>query len=412
MPSTTSNEPFELLMAYLHGELYALENLSRILKPQCTDKKNALGIYQDTAITKEQKQTLRAALAVPTDVTINNTDKLLDFIDNLNKAGYGYGQLADFRYQLKKIYKEPDWTRPLYLATLLTSSISSFFLLNQHQRDRLEAVLLRIAPIIAPFIAPFLLVGLQFYTIIQQAKRTYYEDTYHSYNHRIQRWLVGTLPSLLNLAAYVAIAVVGSMSPISAALFVAASLVAVTDGAHRFYRQEKTEELAELGTAHAIRQENRKARTRQTLEVKIYAAVALAVTVVISCIFPPSIFVVLAYSSLFILIPWTKNSFLNKIHTESSDQLLVDIRALDGSDMDEANQVEQQQTRIQELESELKNYKNPRVTEEARTSQTGMFKKPIMVSAATQTDKYTDESESGLTTSLQGSPSVSAFSTW
>lgn len=396
MPSPTLNQPFDLLMDYLQGRVNAHQ--LRTAFTEGTQTQDAFAAYKNTGFTPEQKKQLQDELAVPPGVTIDNADNLLDLIDNLNKAGYGYGQLADFRYQLKKIQPEADWTGPLYFTTLLTGIITGFFLLSDRNRDRLEAILIRIAP----FIAPFLLVGLQFYTIIRQAYTTLYEDTYHSYSHRIQRWFVGTLPSLLNIVAYTAIAVVGSMSPISAAFFIAASLVAVADGAHRFYRQERTEELAEPGTANAIRQENRKARTRQTLEVKIYAAVALAVTVVISCIFPPSIFVVLAYSALFILIPWTKNSFLNKIHTDSSHQLQTDLRAHHGFAADEADHVEQLRTRVHELESELQNYKNPRVIEEATSkealaSQTGIFQfrpKPTMASTATQTDE--DEYESNL----------------
>jgi len=364
MPSPTPNNPFDHLMGYLQGRVNVHQ--LRTAFTEGTQTQDAFAAYKNAKLTADQFNKLKMELAIPIPYTvmIGGADNLLDLIDNLNKAGYGYGQLADFRYQLKKIQPEADWTGPLYFTTLLTAIISSFFLLNNHQRDRLEAILMRVAP----FIVPFLLVGLQFYTIIRQAYTTLYEDTYHSYSHRIQRWFVGTLPSLLNIAAYTAIAVVGSMSPISAAFFVAASLVAVADGAHRFYRQERTEELAESGTASEIRQKNRKKRTGQTLEVKIYAAVALAVTVVISCIFPPSIFVVLAYSALFILIPWTKNSFLNKIHTESSNQLLVDIRALNGSD-----------------------------TAEAHVSQTGLFK-PVMVDMDTQTD--TNEENLGLTAGL------------
>jgi len=382
MPSATPSNPFDLLMGYLQGRVNAHQ--LRTAFTEGTQTQDAFSAYKDAEFTLEQKMKLQDELAVPPGATINNADNLLDLIDNLNKAGYGYGQLADFRYQLKQIHQAPDWTGPLYFTTLLTAIISSFFLLNNHQRDRLESVLIRVAP----FIAPFLLVGLQFYTIFKQAYTSYYEDTYHSDEHRWLRWLVGTLPSLLNIAAYVAIAVVGSMSPISAALFVAASLVAVADGAYRFYQQERAEEQAEPGTASAsaIRQKNRKTRTRQTLEVKIYAAVALAVTVVISCIFPPSIFVVLAYSALFILIPWTKNSFLNKIHTESSDQLLVDIRALDGSDMDEADYVDQLQTRIQTLEAELENYKQPHSTSTAAPpSRVGLFK-PAMIDFSNRAD--------------------------
>ncbi|MDF1683758.1 MAG: hypothetical protein P1U36_03780 [Legionellaceae bacterium] len=403
MPATASNQPFELLMDYLQGKINAHQ-----LRSAFTDNgqmQHAFAAYQDAEFTPEQKKELQDELAVPEDAaaTISDASNLLDLIDNLNKAGYGYGHLADFRYQLKKIKPEADWTGTLYSTTLLTGIISSFFLLNHHQRDLLEALLIHVAP----FIPPFLLVGYQFYTIYRQARTTLDEDTYHSYQHRIQRWLVSTLPSLLNLSAYVAIAVVGSMSPISAALFIASSLVAVADGALRFYHRPSAEEQAEPNTASAIRQENRKNRTGQTLDVKIYAAVALSVTVVVSCIFPPSIFVVLSYSALFILIPWTKNSFLNKIHTESSAQLQTELRAFNGHDTAPASQVEQQlQTRIQELEAELKHHKDARVTEvvtseEALASQTGIFQcrpKPTMKSITTQTDEY--ESGLDLTASL------------
>lgn len=378
MPSPTSNQPFELLIVYLQGKINARQLHDAFIKD--TQTQDAFAIYKDTSFSPEQKTQLQEELAVPEAATINDASNLLDLIDNLNKAGYGYGQLADFRYQLKKIKPETDWTGTLYFTTLVTGIVSSFFFVNDHHRDRLEAFLLRLAPFIAPLIAPFLLVGFQFYTIYQQAT-AYNEDTYHSDNHRKRRWFVGTFPALLNLSAYLAIAIIGSISPFSAGLFIGASLVAVVDGAFRFYHPQAPEELAAPGSASAIRQENRKKRTGDTLNVKIYAAVALSVTVVISCIFPPSIFVVLAYSALFILIPWTKNSFLNKIHTESSEQLQKDLYFYHGFTEDNMDQVTQLQTQVHNLETELEHQKNRQSTvtyDSAPPSRVGLFK-PAML---------------------------------
>ncbi|NCT57847.1 MAG: hypothetical protein GW760_09110 [Legionella sp.] len=319
MPATTSSNPFELLMDYLQGQKDAHQLRNAFTEGRET--RDAFATYKTTSFTLDQINQLKNELAIPENASLDEADNLLDLIDNINKAGYGYGQLADFRYHIKHIQPEADWTGTLYTTTLITGIVSSFFFLNGRQRDRLEAVLVRIAP----SIPPLLLVGLQIYTMFKQAYTSLYEDTYYSANHRIRRWLVGTLPALFNLAAYATIAVVGSMSPLAAVLFVSASLVAIADGLHRIYDLVNVAETAETGTASAIRQQNRIERTRQTLHVKIGAALALVATVVVSCIFPPSIFAVLAYCALFILIPWTKNSLLNKIHTESSHQLLTEL---------------------------------------------------------------------------------------
>jgi hypothetical protein len=374
MPSKTSKIPFKLLLEYLQGkeDAHGLRTAFRV----GTFTQDAFAAYKNTPFTLEQKQQLETALGVPADATVEHADNLLDLIDNLNKAGYGYGQLADFRYQLKNIHPEPDWTGTLLFTTLLTGIISTFFFLNPKQLERLEGALLRVAP----FIAPVLLVGFQFYTIFRQAYKTRYEDTYHSDSHRARRWLVGTLPSILNLSAYVAIAAIGSMSPLAAVLFVSSSVVAVLDSAISFYHLKTAEKQEELDTASATRQNNRKERTGQTFWVKMYAAVALSATVAISCIFPPTIFVVLSCTALFILIPMTKNSWLNKIHTDSSQQLLAELRDLDEKNITpaEENVLEQEIVDVPALQAELQSYKARLTVAEAPPSRVGLFK-PAMV---------------------------------
>ncbi|MDF1827183.1 MAG: hypothetical protein P1U39_02775 [Legionellaceae bacterium] len=376
MPATTPSTPFELLIDYLQGKKDAHQLRSAFTEGRET--RDAFATYQNTALTTlttQQIEQLKTELAMPESAGFGEAENLLDLIDNLNKAGYGYGQLADFRYHIKQIKPEADWTETLYTTTLITGIVSSFFFLNGRQRDRLEAVLVRIAPAIAPM----LLVGLQIYNIFKQAYTSLYEDTYHSDGHRFRRWLVGTLPALFNLAAYATIAVVGSMSPFAAILFVSASLVAIADGIHRIYDLVKVDRTAESGTASAIRQQNRIERTHQTLRVKIYAALALVATVLVSCIFPPSIFVVLAYSALFILIPWTKNSFLNKIHKESSHQLLTELHELEDSSTNSTDDVERLKNTVVELKAEVERCHAKLATREARASNTGLFK-PDMAS--------------------------------
>jgi len=392
--------PFDLLYAYLKGEEDVLNRLNSTLKPQCTPEKNALAIYKNTTVTPNQTQTLRKVLGVPNDATLQSTDNLLDLIDNLNKAGYGYGQLADFRHQLKQIYTKPDWSGALLFTTLFTGIISAFFFLNKQQLDRFEKLLTRIAP----FIAPLFLIGFQIYTIIQQAYKTRYEDTYHSDNHRARRWLVGTLPSLLNLSAYVAIAIIGSMSPLAAALFVGASFVGVFDGALSFYYLSKAEQQQEPGTASAIRQNNRKERVGQTLQVKMYAAIGLSATVAISCLFPPSIFVILSCVTLFILIPQTKNMFLDNIHTDSSNALLTQLNQC----KDKHNYPHVEPPTIQLSEDNDEPLNKNRLTRSAswpqvtQPYQLSFFNRPDSTNVATQTISE-DTSNNALEDSLSSS---------
>lgn len=391
--------PFELLEAYLRGEPNVLNDLSQKLKPKCEPDQNALTLYQKTEFTVDEEQGLQKALGVPADAKVDPATNLLDLIDNLNKAGYGYGQLADFRHQLKQIHPEPDWTGTLLFTTLLTGITSTFFFLNSKQLERLEGALLRVAP----FIAPVLLVGFQFYTIFRQAYKTRYEDTYHSDSHRKRRWVVGTFPSLLNLSAYVAIAVIGSMSPLAAALFVSASIIAVLDGLYSAYDLNFTEVRADSNTASAVRQNNRRERTDQTFWVKMYAAVALSATVAISCIFPPTIFVVLSCTALFILIPMTKNSWLNKIHTTSSKQLLAELHDLEETTSVAENVLDQEVVDTQALQTELESYKAKLTVAEAKLHDISMFKS-AMVSISTQTNQ--DEGLNNAPVTLLVSPGL------
>ncbi len=311
---------FNFLLSYLQGKIDA--NQLRAIFSDGTQTRDAFAAYKNTCFTEDQKQQLKTELAIPHDAVIEDADNLLDLIEKLNKAGYGYGQLADFRYHLKKIHPEPDWTRALLFTTLSISAISAFFFLNKHQRNRLEQVLL----LAVPFIAPLFLVGLHFSKILRQAYLTRYEDTYHSDHHRVRRWLVGTLPSIFNLSAYAAIAMMKSMSPLAAVLFISASVVAVLDGAFRLYHLKTVETQAEQNTASYIRQENRKSRTEQTLTVKLFSAIALSAVAAVACFFPPSLVVLLSCTALFILIPWTESSYLHKIHTNSSHELLTQLK--------------------------------------------------------------------------------------
>ena len=292
----SSETPFNLLIAYLNGKTDA--GKLRAAFTHGTQTEDAFAAYKNTKITPLQEQTLKTALGVPSTEELK-ADNLLEWIDNLNKARYGYGQLADFRHILKQIHPKTDWS-----GTLLFTGAAIFSTLVLYTRQSL-------------------LVGFQVYTILQQAYKTWYDDTFYTNNHRTQRWLVGTLPAVLNLSAYLAIAVAGSMSPIAATLFVAASVVAVVDGALRFYHLHAAGNQPESDPASAARQKNREERSYQTLKVKMYAAVALSAVVAISCVFPPTIFVILSCTALFILM--TKNIRLDKIHTDSSNQLLVSL---------------------------------------------------------------------------------------
>lgn len=389
MTGKKSKMPFELLLDYLKGKVDAYQ--LRMAFTEGTQTQDALAAYKNTSFTPEQKQALENELGVPTGVTIESRENLLDLIDNLNKKGYGYGQLADFRYHLKGIYPAKDWTGTLFLTTLLTGIISTFFFLNPKQLDRLEGVLLRVVPLIAPAF----LVGFQAYTVFKQAYKTRYEDTYHSDSHRARRWAVGTLPSLLNLSAYVAIAAIGSMSPLAAGLFVFASFIAVLDSIYSFYQINTAAKQETANSASAVRQENRTERTRQAFWIKLYAAVALSATVAISCIFPPTIFVILSCTALFILIPMTKNSWLNKTHTESSQQLLSSLRALEPTSSTETPVLENSAVAINAQPCD-----EERLTVTPQPSRTGLFK-PAMVdfSAASQQQQPNNALEASLVSS-------------
>lgn len=399
----SSENPFDLLVAYLQGKTDAVK-LHAVLKPQCTQTKDALAIYQRTKLTQLQKQQLKNLLCVPKATlfkqepqtlgewlhTLNpfgspkhetpyEPENLLDWIDHLNKAGFGNGQLADFRHELKQIHAKPDWSETLLVTTLLTGITAFFFYLNPKQLQRVEQALVRIAP----FIVPTLLVFLQIKTIAEQAYRTRYEDTFYSLEHRARRWLTGTLPALMNLVAYGVIATVGAMSPLAAALFVASSFVAVFDGAVSWVQLHfsnknhvtKTNPTWEEKLS-TIRQEERETRTGQTLKVKLIAAIALSAVATIFSLFPPTSLIIIACSSLFILIPLTKNAWLDAIHTSSSKQLLERLGQCDGTPTVSPGEIlEPQVQKVAEDVADLtKRVNKLEQAEAARLSQAGMFR--------------------------------------
>ena len=228
--------------------------------------------------------------------------------------------------------------------------------------DRIEQILTRLLP----FIAPVFLVLYNLYTIAQQAHTTRNNDTFYAFGHRAWKWLVGTLPSMLNLTAYVFIATMGAMSPLAAALFISASLVAVVDGGLRaaqyYFTPQKPESETPLSWEENladIRQKARENRTYETLWIKMYAALALSATVAMSFLFPLGPFVVLTFVTLFIFIPVIKNARLNRIHTESSNELLealaqcedeAEPTASTGAMLESQPQVDNHERRITALE--------------------------------------------------------------
>jgi len=416
----SSEAPFDLLVAYLQGKTNAVK-LQAALEPQCTQTKNARAIYQRTKLSALQKQQLKNMLCVPKDVifqqepqtlsewlqTLNpfgspkpemayEPENLLEWIDNLNKAGFGNGQLADFRHQLKQIHAKPDWSETLLVTTLLTGIAAFFFYLNPKQLQRVEQALVRIAP----FITPMFLVLLQLSTLFQQAYKTRYDDTFYSLGHRARRWFIGTLPSALNLVSYGVIAAAGAMSPLAVALFVSSSFVAVFDGALSLFQLHYfTGEASKPNTnptweeqLNTIRQDERRERTKQTLLVKICAAAALLVVVAIFSLFPPTSLLIVACSSLFILIPLTKSVWLDKIHTDSSNQLLESLGKCKGTptvstaDILEP-QVQENATQISELKKRVTKLEQEA---QAQPSHAGMFSgaapKPTMVDTGVQYD--------------------------
>jgi hypothetical protein len=299
-------------------------------------------------------------------------------------SGYGTGHLEDFRRQIHGVhYKSNRWALG-FLASIGTALSFGYFHLNPDKLLIVEQALEHTAPslfergfdrlthhifpIVKNFLGktfsvlkniPLLLVLWTVFQIPWQIGKTWFNDDFKAPWKRFQKFMASILPPILSITAYgICYMANGVFTFPAVAFFVAASFVDVIDNAITLYllsqkqqerntpntRPEKTasdrlnktqlkaliQALKEQRVEDqiALRQQERYDRTWRTAPVKFVAAIFITITVALWCYFPPSFFVMLSCVAFISLVGFTKNARLAKIHTDSTEQLQLDLRTL------------------------------------------------------------------------------------
>jgi hypothetical protein len=299
-------------------------------------------------------------------------------------SGYGTGHLEDFRRQIHSVnYKSNRWALGFF-ASIGTALSFGYFHLNPDKLLMVEQALehtvpslfergldrltQHIYPVVKDFLGktfsvlkniPLLLVLWTVFQIPWQISKTWFNDDFKAPWKRFQKFMAGILPPIFSIIAYgICYMANGVFTFPAVAFFVAASFVDVIDNAITLYllsRQQKKNKpqqtlrdttpadnpnkaqlkaciqaLKEQQTEEqiALRQKERYARAQKTAPVKLVAAIFITITVALWCYFPPSFFVMLSCVAFIGLVGFTKNARLAKIHTDSTEQLQLDLRAL------------------------------------------------------------------------------------
>jgi hypothetical protein len=331
----------EAVFLYLNGERVSLIQAT-IVALSAESEQDAKNLYKQIKVTKAMQNELFATLRVPKNQQKFYTEAphLLALLAHLHQDGYGSGHLG----HLLNIIDETKYNfyrqlRRLGLAATTLGGIGALIYLKPEQASRIiEFVMNRLPTLLLNWLMRTfsLLKNLTFIGIANTCVRYIiflYNTFYHGFSNLSQKLMsvfFRTASTALNLSAYAMIFwTAGLATPLSAILFISASLVAVIESiAHymaiRFRPVTKDQQVLDpwLMKADLIREENQKtfAMTMMTHRTG-FALIIAAITAVWCIMVPGGIFLTLTFMAAIMIAGWLETLGASNLEAKNAIKL-------------------------------------------------------------------------------------------